>query len=378
MHFWLSRSRRTTLCGILLLSLSASRAHALLKFNEGRDQLFVTGTFSVGYDSNIFASNGGDGDIFTNAGLALEYTRQAGLIGVNGSVAWNFGSFNSNQSENFSNPSLNLELVKNTGRTTGSFTLAAARQSQADATVGMRTDSWNYSTGLNWKYPVIERYSLAGNLGYGLVDYVDNSVGLVDLNTYTASVDLFYAYTSQRDLLGGYRIRVSDALDRTIDHALTAGISGKILSKLNGTIRGGYQIRQETATGETFSGYTATASATWTVNKRLNLTASLNKDFSTTATDSTVDTSSFNVDAQYTLDHHWSVYTGAGVGYNRFLSGIDTGRRDFYATWSAGLSYSLNEHFKASLTYSYFHNWSNRTISDYDRHSISLNLSSRW
>jgi hypothetical protein len=132
------------------------------------------------------------------------------MIGVNGNVMWTIGRFAENASDDFADPSLSLELVKETGRTTGSFTLSAARQNQADAALNKRIESWNYNAGLNWKYPVIERYSLAGTLGAGLLDYTDNSTGQVDLNTLYASMDLYYTYNSQRDLFAGYRIRQSD------------------------------------------------------------------------------------------------------------------------------------------------------------------------
>lgn len=366
--------------GGAFLHLSTVSAWALLKFNEGRDQIFVTGTLSVGYDSNIFATKDGEGDFVTNSSLALEYARRAGLISVNGNVAWNLGSFASNASEDFANPSMGLELVKNTGRTTGSFTLGASRQSQADANVNQRTDAWNYNAGLNWKYPVIERYSLSGSFGYGLLDYTDNSSALVDLSTYSASTDLFYTYTSQRDLFAGYRIRLSEssADSKSTDHAFTVGVSGKILSKLNGTVRFGYQIREEEPSGDIFGSYTAAASTTWAINKRLSLTGTLSKDFSTTATESTVDTTRANLDAQYVFNHRWSLYSGIGGGYSEFLNGVDNGREDYYFTWSTGVNYTLNDHFKASLTYSYFQNWSNRSISNFERNSITLFLSSRW
>lgn len=373
-------SRYWMTAGVALLPFSASNAWALLKFNEGRDQLFINTSVSAGYDSNIFAQNGGEGDIVANGGVSLEYVRHAGMIGVNGQVGWNIGRFASNASEDFSNPMLSLELVKDSGRTTGSYTLSATRQSQADPNVNQRTDSWSYATGLNWKYPVIERYSLAGAFGYGLIDYVENSAGLTDLATYTASGDVYYSYTSQRDILAGYRIRQSDTSTGggTTDHSFTAGVTGKILAKLKGTVRGGYQIRQDGDTGENYGSTTANASVTWTVNKRFTLTGTLNKDFSTTASESSVDTLSFNLDAQYAIRNRWSLYSGIGVGYSDFINGIDAGRTDKYFTWSTGLSYSLNEHFKASLTYSYFQNWSTRDVSNFDRHSITLNLSSRW
>ena len=365
---------------IALTHLSSAGAFALLRFNEGRDQIFVNASTSIGYDSNIFANNNAVGDVVTNATLGLEYARRAGLISVNAHVDWNLGSFAGNSGSDFANPSMGAEFVKNTGRTTGAFTLAASQQSQADPNVNQRTDSRNFSAGLNWKYPIIERYSFAGSLDYGLVDYTDNATGLVDLNTYSASLDLFYAYTSQRDLIFGYRIRESDTSSGSnyTDHSLTGGISGKILAKLNGTVRAGYQIRQDNGTGESFGSFTASASTTWTVSSRFTLTGTLSKDFSTTATDSSIDTLRFNLDAQYVFSSRWSLYNGIGVGYSSFLSGFDTGRRDHYFTWSTGINYSLNDHFKASLTYSYFQNWSNRTNSTFERNSLTLTLSTRW
>lgn len=373
----LSRGLGFCVCSVVLNSTSA---YALLKFNEGRDQLFAVGNMSIGFDSNIASSNGGPSDVVTTTTLGLEYARRAGMIGVNGNVNWTIGSFLSNPSEDFANPSMNMEFVKSSGRTTGSLTLSAARQNQADAIVNRRIESWNYNTGLNWKYPVIERYSLSGSLGYGILDYTDNSTGLVDLTTASASLDLFYAYNSQRDLTAGYRIRQSDTSNnnQSIDHAFTVGVSGKIISKLNGNVRVGYQVRNESLTGSTFTSVTSSASVTWAVNKRFSLTGTLSKDFNTSGTESTSDNVTFNINAQYVLTPHWTLFSGVGAGYTDFLSGTDTGRFDEFVTWSAGVHYSMNEHFKASLTYSYLQSWSNRSASSFDRHSITLNLSTRW
>ncbi len=362
------------------LGFAATQGWALIKFNEGRDQVFVNASVSIGYDSNIFATKGGASDVLTSSSFGIEYARRAGYIGINASINWTLGQFGTNTAQNFSNPSMNLELVKSSGRTTGSFTLSAARQSSADTAINMRTDSWNYAAGLNWKYPVIDRYSLSGGLNYGLISYQQAAPGIYNLTTYGASVDLFYVYTSERDLIAGYAIQLSDsgAGTQTIDHSFTVGVTGKIIPKLNGTVRAGYQIRQESATGQTFDSWTATASVSWSVNRRLTLTGTLNKSFSTTATDATIDTLSANLDMQYALRARWSLYAGLGGGESQFLSGTDPGRQDYYFTWSVGVSYSLSDHFKASLTYSYFENWSNRGPGNYDRNALTLNMSTRW
>lgn len=376
----LRTSARWLLTGSTVALFGAADSFALFKFNEGRDQIYITGTASVGYDSNIFSSREAEGDFLISSSLLLEYARRAGLIGVNANIGWNLGSFASNASEDFSNPTMGLEFTKTTGRTTGSITLNASRQSKADANINQRTDSWNYNAGIQLKYPVIERYSIAGGVGYGLLDYVDNGAGLVDLSTYTANADLFYTYSSQRDLIAGYRIRESETSNggSTTDHAFTVGVSGKIASKLNGTVRVGYQIRTENDTGQMYDSYTMSASTTWSVNKRFTLTGTLSKDFSTTATDSTIDAFSANLDAQYVLNYRWSLYSGIGGGYSDFLNGLDQDREDYYFTWNVGVAYNLNDHFKASLTYSFFQNWSNRSTSSFTRNSITLSVSSRW
>jgi len=373
--FW----RWLTVATVALVFL-APKGWALVKFNEGKDQVFVNASVSIGYDSNIFARKGGEGDVLTSSSFGIEYARHAGYIAVNASANWTLGQFNSNTAQNFSNPNLNLELVKNSGRTTGSFTLSAARQSSADTAINMRTDSWNYAAGLNWKYPVIDRYSVSGGLNYGLTEYQQAAPGIYNLTTYGAKADLFYAYNSERDLIAGYAIQISDsaANTQTIDHIFTVGVSGKVLPKVNGTVRAGYEIRQDGSTGQSFDSWNATSSVTWNLSRRVSFTGTLKKSFSTTATDATIDTLSANLDMQYTLNAKWVLYSGVGGGENEFLSGASTGRKDYYFTWSAGVNYSLNEHFKASLTYSFFENWSNQGIGNYDRDSITLTLSTRW
>lgn len=375
------RHSRLGIASAVLLSPSfAPDALALIRFNEGRDEINVSAGVSASYDSNIYANDTAEGDIVTNSSLGVSYSRKAGMIGVEADAAWNLGSFASNASEDFSNPSLGLSFTKNSGRTTGSLNLSAARESQADSTVGLRTDSWNYAADLALKYPVIERYSLAGSAGYSYADYVDNAGGLVDLTSYSLGLDVNYAYDSRRQIIAGYRIREGETSNNstTTDHSFTAGVSGKILAKLEGSVRAGYQVRQDHATGQSFGSVTASGSATWTVNKKLKVTGTLSKDFSTSANESGTDSVNFNLDAAYQLTTKLSANAGLGLGYSEFITGGDTGREDYYATWNCGLGYAINEHFNVSLSYSYFHNWSNSTAAKFDRHSVTLGVGTRW
>lgn len=375
---------KTAISGLLLLAAFAGPARAIVKFNDGRDELFITGTAGVTHDSNIYADANAESDtIFTEA-VDLEYQRKAGILGVNGTLGWNFGQFASNTSENYADPHARAELTKGTGRTTGSLTLGAQRQSRTEYALNLRTVSWDYNAGLNVKYPVIERYSISGQLGYDYQDYVNNP-NLFDIRTYTAGTDLYYVYTSQRDILGGYRLRITDTTNstRSYDHSFTVGTTGKLLPKLNGTIRLGYQFRQTDRNNlgrddETFSAFTTNTSATWTVSKRFTVTGLASRDFTTLATDINIDNTAAALNATFATTARIALFGGVGAGHLRYLGTLSGGRRDTYVTGNFGLTYSLNDHLKITLTGLWYKNWSKLDQADYIRRTISLLVTSRW
>lgn len=373
---------RIATASLLLLAL-AGPAHAIVKFNDGHDELLVTGTAGISYDSNIFADANATGDTIYTESLDLDYQRKAGMLGVNGNLGWNFGQFARNSSESYADPHAHAEITKATGRTTGSLTLGVQRQNRTEYALNLRTVSWDYNAGLNVKYPVIERYSISGQLAYDYQDYLNNP-SLFDIRTYTAASDLYYVYTSQRDILGGYRLRVTDTTSstRSYDHAFTLGTTGKLLPKLNGTIRLGYQLRQtdrnNNSVSNTYSAFTTSASATWTVTKRFNVTGIASRDFSTLATDTSVDSTSAMLNATFAATARFSLFVGTGAGYLRYLGAASNGRRDTYATTNLGVNYTLNDHFKITLTGLLYKNWSKFDQADYVRRTISLIVSSRW
>jgi len=365
---------------VLVATLMCPPSHALVSINDGKNQLYVVGSTTYAWDSNIFANAVGGADSVFSAALGIEFLRRAGMIGVNGSLFMDISQFVQNKGESFYNPRFRAEFTKATGRTTGSLTLGAARQSQADNAANVRNESWGYDAGLNLKYPVIERYTLSGSVGYALRDYVDNTL-FVDLNTYSANLDIFYIYTSERDLVAGYRIRYSETSGNSAfaDHAFTAGVSGKILPKLGGTLRAGFQTRvPSNRADEAFSGLTVSGSATWTLSKRMNASVQASKDYSTTSTNTSVDSTTLSVDFQYAMNSKVTLSAGLGYGVNDFLGVNGAGRVDTYFSWNSGAHYTFNDHVKLALTYAYFQNWSSNSYSNFARNSITLNTSSRF
>jgi hypothetical protein len=364
------------------LCLLSSSAWGLIKFDEGHDEIFVTAGLGLGYDSNIFANSTGGGDTIISANLDIEYKRKAGMIGVDSTLGWSLSKFDRYTSEDFANPHFNASFTKDRGRTTGSLAVDVARENRADTEINVRTTSWNYDSTLQFKYPVNERYSVSGALGYHLRDYLDN-IALVDIRTYTASTDLAYAYSSIRDILAGYRFRATETTGRSesFDHSFTVGTSGKLWSKLTGSARVGYQVRQSVGRDRSDRDYgalTASVSTTWTLSRRFKLTGLVTRDFSTLATDTSVDNTSANLDAQFAAKTKFSLFGGIGGGYSRFIGLRGGGRRDTYFSYNAGANYTMNDRLKASLTYLDTKNWSTLPISDYHRQVINLSLTSRW
>ncbi|MCF3651963.1 surface lipoprotein assembly modifier [Synoicihabitans lomoniglobus] len=374
----INRTKFWLLCG--LVASSAIPAHAIVRWNQGKDQVFVRGSVSVTWDTNIFASAAGGEDYVYSGQVGLDYRRHAGLIGVNASANVNFSEFSSNTTENFKNPDFSLEFNKNTGRTTGTLGLNFKKSTRADPTVNLRTDSYVYGANLKFKYPVSERHSLAGGLGWNKQDYTDNNQ-FVDNTSSTLSADWFYVLSPTRDIFGGYRLRSTDTsrLTSYLDHSFTAGVSGRILPGLNGTARVGYQVRNASgATAENYTGYNAAISASWSFTRKLALSAQIAEDFNLTSTDLSTDSLTASLNLQYARSAKLNMGVGVSGGINKFLGIAGGGREDTFASAYARVSYTFSERLRLGLVYSYFINWSTLPFADFDRQSLTFDASSQF
>ena len=391
---------RRALAALLAAAVACPPAHALISLNEGRDRLFVNGSVSISGDSNVFANSDNKGDLVYSTSLSAEYTRRAGWIGVNARASVGSSRFATIRGQDFDNPSLGLEFTKQSGRTTGSLSLSAARESRADASVNLRSTSWNIPVGLNFKYPIVSVYTLSGSLGYSSRKYLEESV-FSSLSTYSATLDLFRILSTEREMIAGYRYRFSESSRSTTstDHALSLGLSGKLIRGLKGSVRVGYQTRGASgariggvAGRETkFDSWTASSSSSYSLSRKLVFSGSIAKDFSTTATDSYVDTTNASVRTQYAFSSKWNAGAGVDFGDSKFLGEagrivldpgppplLGQGRHDNYVSWNASIGYSMNAHLTASLSYSWFQNWSSISFADFVRSSWSFSASTRW
>ncbi len=392
--FW-RRKIHNLLAMVLAALMVCPPARALISLNEGHDRIFVNGSVSVSRDSNIFANSDNKSDSVYSTSLSADYTRRAGWIGVNANAAVGSSRFASVKGQDFDNPSFGLELTKQTGRTTGSLSLSASRESRADAAVNLRSTSWNIPVGLSFKYPIVGTYTLAGSLGYSSRRYLDETI-FSSLKSYSAALDLFKILSTEREMIAGYRYRFSESSRQTssTDNALSLGLSGKLLRGVKGSLRTGYQTRDTTGrlgSDSRHESWFASGSSSYSFSRKLVLNGSIAKDFSTTATDSIVDSTTASLSLQYAYSSRWNASLGMDFGDSRFLGEGDRitlnpgpppvfggNRHDNFLSWDASLSYSMNEHLKASLSYSSFQNWSTLSFADFVRSSWTFTASTRW
>ncbi|MDQ5978853.1 MAG: hypothetical protein QG602_1827, partial [Verrucomicrobiota bacterium] len=213
--------------------------------------------------------------------------------------------------------------------------------------------------------------------GYLSRTYRDNTA-LLDYNDWSEGLDLYYVYTSKLDLFAGYRIRSSRTSDsrRSLDHWVNLGATGGLFSKMSGTVRFGYQMR-DVRDDDQYGQFSASASVNWPVTRKLALSLRGARDFSTIATGTSVDSTTAALTALYTFNSKLDFHAMLSAGSNKFLN-ESTARKDTFFAWETGARYRMNDHLQMGVTYTYLNNRSTLQLADFDNHGFSFDVSSRY
>lgn len=358
--------------------LGAVPSQALLNIDGTKNQIFVFGGVAFARSSNIFSQRDGEGDYTVTAHVGAELARRAGIISVDSTARLDYVRYGEFSDENTYNPRFSADFTKSTGRTTGALKFSAYRETRSDSAVNLRTSSWNVPVELSIKYPINEKLYVTSATSYLRRSYSESAVSLVDYTDYTEAVDLYYIYTSKLDLFAGYRFRSSRTSDarRSLDHWFSLGATGGLFSKMSGTVRVGYQVR-DVRGGDQFGQMNATASVNWPVTRKLLISLQGARDFTTIATGSSVDSTSVMLNGLYSYSSKLDVHALVSSGRNKFL-GDALDRHDTFFSWETGLRYRMNEHLQMGASYVYLRNWSTLDQADFDNHGFSFDVTSRY
>lgn len=358
--------------------LGAVPSQALLNIDGTKNQIFVFGGVAFAHNSNIFSQRDGEGDYTVTAHAGADLKRRAGIISVDATARLDYLRYGEFRDENTANPRFSVNFTKSTGRTTGALKLSTYRETRSDSAINLRTTSWNVPVDFSFKYPINEKLYVTSATSYLRRSYGDSTVALLDYTDYTEAVDLYYIYTSKLDLSAGYRFRSSRTSDarRSLDHWFSLGATGGLFSKMSGTVRVGYQVR-DVRGGEQFGQMNATASVNWPVTRKLLVSLQGARDFSTIATGSSVDASTLALNGLYTYSSKLDLHALVSAGRNKFLADA-LARHDTFFSWEAGVRYRMNEHLQMGAAYVYLRNWSRLDQADFDNHGFSFDVTSRY
>ncbi|HVU17502.1 MAG TPA: outer membrane beta-barrel protein [Candidatus Didemnitutus sp.] len=364
---------------LLALLFAQQSVFALLNIDGERNQVFVFGSASLTYDSNLLAQRDGESDVGENFALGAEWHRRAGIIAVDATSSITAYRFNQHSALDAVDPNLVVLFSKTSGRLTGSLSLSAYRTQQADSAVNLRTSSWNFPVELSLRYPINEKFYATSDSAAQNRQFEDRNAGLQNYLDFAEGLDGYYVYNSKIDALAGYRVRFGRTdVDRTIDHDFHVGVTGQIFPKVTGVIHVGIQRREIRGTGLGFNETSASAQLTWTATRKLTVVGLVGRDFNTTATSASVDSLSTSLSADYGLNRRFQFGAGISGGRNRFLDETVAGRVDDFFSWYVEGTYNVNEHFKVVSRYTYFDNQSDEFLAEFDRNQFSITLSGRY
>jgi hypothetical protein len=133
-----------------------------------------------------------------------------------------------------------------------------------------------------------------------------------------------------------------------------------------------------------FDDVTASGAATWNINRRMTLTANLSQDYSTIATGQSIESTSAGLVFQDSFTAKASATLSGSVGRNKFLgtegeiNPDGPERIDYYFDLSAAYFYTVNQHLKVFINYSYYRSYSTLAYAEFPREQLDLGMSSHW
>jgi Putative beta-barrel porin 2 len=154
------------------------------------------------------------------------------------------------------------------------------------------------------------------------VDYQDRQL-FTNSTAYNTNLYLYYILTEQRDLFIDYGNRYTSLSngEYDIDNSIRGGVSGRVFGPFNGSLQVGASRRTpyNGPDKNPFNTFSGSGSLTWNVNRKVTLSSDLARDFSTTATAVSLESSTAGFTLQDSFSNKAVGTIAATVGQNRFL-----------------------------------------------------------
>ncbi|WP_309400627.1 outer membrane beta-barrel protein [Cerasicoccus maritimus] len=373
-------TRNTLLTATACLAV-ATNAYALFPVLGG--EVGVALNTSWGYDSNINANSGEQGDDVLTVTPSLDWTRSQGINHLTISTGFSIVRYGSTGNVNDSiNPNFTATLSGPNGvssNLTYNLGFSFFRSTDANDLVGQITDIYNYDFTTNFTYQVNEKWGvgLAPSIQYQ--DY--RTAGFADILSTAIATSLQYSYSEKLTLDGGYRFRYqyvpsssSGPTSESIDHTLFIGAFGVLAPKVTGNVQTGISYRDwlKPSTQDNFVYPYVNAGVSWAYSQKTTFTANAGVDLGQSPANQGLETAYAGIGVSHMFTDQFS--GGLNFDYiHSFFTG-PTNRSDNAYVIGGNFEYIINSWASAGLTASYQWNDSDVSTFQYNRWNVFGNV----
>jgi hypothetical protein len=320
-------------------------------------ELFVTGTASATYNSNVLLSSGAPTeDLIWDfiPGLSYEFGKVNSL--TTGQLAANedFVLFTKHETA-LGNQLFNGTFWTKYDDSKTKLSFDASYHQLDQPTVTARTDGGLIDRDVSHIDAIGEvQFTDKSSVGTGLIwdDTNYTTAGYTDWRYFEIPVNVYYKFEPKLDLSAGFQFQDNTLGARgrdSNDYFVNVGARGEFSPNLTGTFRVGY-IEQDFDGGSHIGGVGLDSSFTYAYSAKSNVTFGATDDFGYAAIGSSYRNFGVYLGGATALTEQWSA--NAQIAFNRY-SYVTTTERDNFITGRVGLTYIMSTNITVSGYYSY-------------------------
>ena len=403
---------------LVIWTLAAIQASPLISLGD-HASIFFDGYYSAIWQSNVLYEDSDEQEDFISIitpGLELDVGGEQSNFDLN--VGMHYDIYRYNELTDFDREYFRLKAISSykTARW-GLDGLVSFEEKQSTAgqenlvDAGGNTDNSDKlilfndtNANLTGRYQYSPKFSFESGLLYFDRNY-RNNVQLSDRESFTIPLDVFYKMTPKLDLSLGYQfvtdnigeseltdqtdVLITDSYDRT-SHFFNVGARGKLLPKLDGFFKIGYQYLNPENSARTLSGTPISSlqrdsqsilgldvNFNYLISPKLTSNMQLNRSFDVGSEGQSVTNTSLNLSADYKVSGNFVVHPFFRFSLRDFEDGVGTGKDNIYNT-GIRLAYILDQYLRFSAGYLYSNNDSNRQGQGYVNNSIDFSIAFRY
>jgi hypothetical protein len=341
----------------------------------------------VGYDSNLFARNGSDGDGYALLEPTFSLQRLNSLTNLKADISVASYTYFTRTDLDSLDPKLTLRVrypFDEEVEATQELTANASRLTQADANIGTRLRSDNYSVHWEGSFNPTGKLTLLTRTDLRRTDYLTPGYNTNDAATAGLTVD--FVSNERLQLGAGYdyeysRSRPDDSSlpqTQSRQNRYTLSGRGEFLPKVTGNffLGAGYTVFSGGFT-QTEWDFVAGASLVWQATERAQIACKIDRSIDFAPGGAALTHSSLDFEWTQELAGGFTAILGAGAGEVLYHFGTDYQHFHEYGG-RFQLSYALTERLTATLTTSYTKQNSDEFFANYTRGMVYASLITKF